>query len=227
MDNIVIYNTFNYPTPDQFMKSLEILHHLGVPTIEIGLPVTNPFLDGPVIQETHRIVAEKHYSANDLILMLKEIRQRFSFKIVLMTYNEGVSQFDLAHLPTELYDGILYIDRALDSTEKLVQLYHVGLTNEEIQSRLAKNQVFCYVQSIQGKTGGQASLGHDLKALISQLKSMTTLPVFIGFGIKNKENYDAARNIGADGVIIGTRFIEVLNQGNPDAVETFINQFDS
>ncbi len=67
-------------------------------------------MDGAVIKETHKEILARNITPEDVVDTLEEIKRRFRFKVVLMTYKEGVEHFHLTQISKELYHGFLCVD---------------------------------------------------------------------------------------------------------------------
>ncbi|MFW7372023.1 tryptophan synthase subunit alpha [Vagococcus fluvialis] len=213
MNNLAIFTVWNYPTKEDFYQILDNLDEQGVGFVEIGIPVTNPYVDGDLIQEAHKKVIDTGLTASDLEEDLKLIKERYSFKVILMTYKEGVELFDIDKLSHTLYDGIICVDQVLEASQfnSPVYIFNEDLTNQELENFLISDSQFNYVMSGRGKTGSFDSVPSEyIKTIkrINQIKSQSKN--FIGFGIKSKEDIMNVIENGADGAIIGTAFIQIF-----------------
>jgi tryptophan synthase alpha chain len=81
---------------------------------------------------------------------------------------------------------------------------------------------FIYLVSVAGTTGARAKLGDRVADLVARTRSHTSLPLIVGFGISTPEHARAALEAGADGVIIGTRAIQVAEEGGAAALHDFV-----
>ncbi len=122
MKNLVLYLTINYPTRQTFFEILDVVEEFKIGYVEIGIPVADPYLDGAIVRESQEKVFPD-LTMEEITSVLAEIRERYSFKIILMTYNEGVESFKLEQLSQSTYDAILCVDKKLD-TEKYPGLVH-------------------------------------------------------------------------------------------------------
>ncbi len=140
--------------------------------VEIGIPVTDPFVDGAVIRQTHKEALEQKISSDDVIRTLEEIRRRFTFKVVLMTYKEGVEYFHLSDVPKDLYDGFLCVDGEFPTGSFPNQITVLGrsLSDESIAKALAHNDLFAYIVSGEGKTGSFDKLPTEYVEVVKKSK---------------------------------------------------------
>ena len=226
MKNLVFYLTLHYPDRETFFQILELLDRENAGYVEIGIPVSNPYIDGAVIRQTHKEVLEKNMTERDVIRTLEEIRRRFTFKVVLMTYKEGVEYFRLSHVPKDLYDGFLCVDGEFPAKSFPNQISVMGqsLDDEEIAKALKYNHLFAYVVSGEGKTGSFDELPEEYIEVLKKVKSVSKIPAFVGFGIKSAEDVKKVVENGADGAIIGTEFIKRYQNGGMEALTAYLEQ---
>jgi len=218
MKNIVFYNPLGYPTLDRFKKICIMLDELGVNFIEIGIPSTDPSLDGKVIARIHNDLENK-YDSETLLSVLGWIRSHTKLKVVLMTYYDGFKNFNLESIDKKLYNAVLCVDNNLDKFPEIpkIQVYDDSDSDEQIEEKLKKNVSFCYVKT-SNKTGTEIK---DISyvSTIKSLRQKTDLPLYLGFGIKDNDDIKTALKNGADGVIIGTEFIKNINKDKKELSE--------
>ena len=110
MKNVVFYLPVNYPDKTSFFQLLKALDESGVGFVELGIPTMDAYMDGPLIKDALATVMTEGFTREDLIAVLSTIKSRFSFSVILMTYESGRQNYHLDRLSTELYDGILCVD---------------------------------------------------------------------------------------------------------------------
>lgn len=226
MKHLAFYMTFHYPTRNTFLDILNLLDQEEAGYVEIGIPVLNPYMDGSVIQKTHQDVLEQKPDTEDLIQTLTEIRRRFHFKVVLMTYREGVEQFRLKQIPDTLYDGLICVDGAYppEVFHNQIAVLSQPADLPAIKKALLHNHLFAYIVSGEGKTGSFARLPDGYIEVIKKVKAVSSIPAFVGFGIKSAANINEVMKNGADGAIIGTEFIRRYQQGGLEALREYLNE---
>lgn len=217
MENLAIFTVLNYPTKEDFYKILDSLESQNVGYLEIGIPVTNPYVDGELIKKAHQTVILEGLTSEDVEKTLTFIKQNYSFKLILMTYQEGVELFKLDKLSHKLYDGIICVDKVLSPKvfNSPVYIYNEDLTEDELKHYLSSNSEFNYVMSGRGKTGSFNTVPEEYLDTLKKISIIKPHAInFIGFGIKTKEDIKKVISNGADGAIIGTAFIQIfLNEG--------------
>ncbi len=228
MKNLAIFTVWNYPTKEEFYQILDTLEKQGVRYVEIGIPVTNPYVDGDLIQKAHKKVIATGLSANDLLEDLTFIKERYSFKVILMTYKEGINLFEIDRLSHTLYDGIICVDEVLNPTKfnGPVYIFNEDLTKEELNSYLASDSEFNYVMSGRGKTGSFDSVPTEYLETIKKINEIKPNSTnFIGFGIKSKNDISNVIENGADGAIIGTAFLQMFLEQGIKGIDNYLKSF--
>lgn len=225
MKKLVIYLTFMHPNEKEFYATLDMLEKQKVDVVEFGIPVEDPYMDGEIIQQSHQQVLANGLTHESFLAHLKKIREHYNFSITMMTYASGLDNFKLLELSEELYDGILCVDRSItkEDTAQLVQLFNEENTLTECHEKLANSTQFNYVMSGVGKTGTFSSVPTGYQLTIPFVKSQSSLDVYVGFGIKDAAEVKEVCANGADGVIIGSHFMKVLNTEGLAKAEDYIS----
>ncbi|HEX2377270.1 MAG TPA: tryptophan synthase subunit alpha, partial [Gaiellales bacterium] len=94
--------------------------------------------------------------------------------------------------------------------------------DDRIDVACARAGGFIYLVSVAGTTGARAQASDRVAGLIARVRPHTPLPLLVGFGISTAEHLRAMLDAGADGVVIGSRAIEVAEEGGPAALEAFV-----
>ena len=227
LDKLVLYIPFLYPNEKEFFDVLDVLSESNIEYLELGVPVKDANMDGPLIKEAHSKVLEQGFNKEKLIETLEIIREKYSFKIILMTYIEGVEKYLLNSLSEDLYDGILCVDEIIERhvNPKALQVYPPNLSEDRINFLLENNILFSYVISGEGKTGTFNALPNEYIDTIEYIKRKSSLPTFVGFGIKTPEDVNEVMQNGADGAIIGTEFMKRFQDGNLEGVKSYLKEF--
>lgn len=228
MKNLALYLTINYPSRASFFEILDVIEAFQIGYVEIGIPVTNPHVDGAVVRRTQEEVFPK-LTTQEIESVLSEVRKRYSFKIILMTYYEGVEYFNLNQLSQKLYDAVLCVDKELNSERfsGLVHTFNCGMDQKEVDRQLSQSSQFIYLVSGEGKTGEMAQLPNDYKEILPSIKSKTELPVFVGFGVKEPKDITSILKSGADGAIIGSEFIKQFNEAGFSGIKNYLTDIQT
>lgn len=227
---LVPYVTAGFPTPAHTLSVLQALVAGGADIIELGVPFSDPAADGPTIQRANDQALAAGMSLSKVLALVAEFRRsNDQTPIVLMGYCNpieamGLDSFARAAAKAGV-DGVLVVDcppeEAHDYSVAL-RRHHIDLIYllaptsgpERYRKVAALASGYIYYVSLKGVTGA----GHlDTEAVaraLPAIREAVSLPVGVGFGIKDAAT--AARVAAfADAVIIGSRLIEVLEDGEP------------
>jgi tryptophan synthase alpha chain len=234
-ENILsVYFTAGYPRLDDTGRVMQALEEVGVDMLEIGVPFSDPMADGPVIQASGTQALRNGMSVKTLFSQLEDIRNSVTIPLVLMGYLNPILQFGFENYCKRAaacgIDGLIIPDlpfvEYLENYKPVADRYGLHMimlitpeTSEE-RIRLIDDQTsgFIYMVSSASVTGSRNSFGEENLAYFRRVNAMGLKnPRLIGFGISNRETFDAACREAA-GAIIGSRFIALL--GNEPSVET-------
>lgn len=222
---LALYLPLGYPNWEMFYRVLQEIEGHGIGCLEIGLPVSNPFMDGETIKKTHEQTLLM-LNADIVKEELSKVRKIFSSRIVLMTYAEGLENFKVKELPYWIYDAVLCVDgvQSRNDYSGIVRIFSESMSDLEMEQAINESTHFAYVVSAAGKTGGDLSSQHAYIETIKRLRKLSDLPAFVGFGIKDNKGIKEVLSNGADGAIIGTEFIKMLNCKEIVKIRNFINK---
>lgn len=222
-----MYCTAGYPFINSTTEVMRALEQNGADMIELGMPYSDPLADGPVIQASSSKAIENGMTINKLFSELQNFRDEIHVPVILMGYMNPALQFGFekfcAQAAAEGIDGLILPDLPMHEfeTEYAAIINKYGLkfiflvTPETSEERVRKldnlSSGFLYAVSSSSTTGNEKSmeqqLGYFKKLQDMKLKN----PVLIGFGIKDKETFDAACKY-ANGAIIGSAYIKALEK---------------
>ena len=223
------YVTGGFPGVDAAL--LRGLQDAGADTIEVGLPFSDPVMDGGVIQEASRRFARGRYQTPSDVLALIEDAS-LTIPITVMTYVNPVLRigadafFDRAR--DAGVDGIIVPDVPVDEIDELrasadardidtVLLAAPGTAPERLSRIASTARGFVYCVATYGVTGARDSLSSTAEELVAALRPMTDLPLLIGVGIATPEHAAQAVRF-ADGVIVGSALVRTFREDGPEAM---------
>lgn len=225
MKKLNIYFTAGIPKVNDMPKIAEMIQNSGADMMEIGIPYSDPVADGPTIQEAHGLALKNGMSIELLFQQLAVIKDSVTIPKVLMGYLNPVLQFGFDTFCENCQkvgvSGLIIPDLPPIEFERKYQAilskYNLNfsflVTPETSDERItyldSLSSGFLYAVSSSSTTGNEnAQLIND-----SYLKRLANLPlknpVFIGFGIKNKTDFESVTEKAAGG-IIGTAFVKTL-----------------
>ncbi|MGX4670052.1 tryptophan synthase subunit alpha [Cerasibacillus sp. JNUCC 74] len=228
MKQLALYLPCCYPNEHQFFSILDIMEKYHVDVLELGIPVANAHMDGKIIQNSHKQVLQQGFNKVYLNKILQQIREKYSFKIVLMTYKDGLDKYHL--LDEEMdYDGLLCVDRmiTLNDFPSPIQLYNENISNITLQEKLKNNRLFAYCMSGVGKTGSFDHVPTNYIETMQRIRKHSDLPIYVGFGIKERKDVAEVFKNGADGAIIGSYFVNKVKTSTLEEVAAYIKDLKS
>jgi tryptophan synthase alpha chain len=224
---LVGYLPAGYPDVPGGIDAMKVLVDSGCDAIEIGLPYSDPVMDGPTIQAAAQQALERGVRTADVLRTVEAIAATGT-PTVIMTYWNPVERYGVERFARDLAAaggaGLITPDLTPDSDPQwpaaadahdLDKIYLVApsSTEERIAMTVAACRGFVYATAVMGVTGARASTSDLAGPLVARTKAATDLPVCVGLGVSNGEQAAAivAKNgIGADGVIVGSAFVRVL-----------------
>lgn len=223
-----IYCTAGFPHLDSTLEVMQSLQNNGADLIELGMPYSDPLADGPVIQESSAKAIANGMTIKVLFEQLKDLRKTIHVPVILMGYMNPVLQYGFEQFCADAaacgVDGFILPDLPEYEYENFYEpvLRKYGLTftflitPETSEERIRKfdglSSGFLYAVSSSATTGSQQNTD-GVEVYLKRLQSMQLKnPVLVGFGIKDKASFDRACTY-TNGAIIGTAYIQALNQG--------------
>jgi tryptophan synthase alpha chain len=223
------FMTAGFPDQQRFMGvARELLQRADL--LEVGIPYSDPLGDGPTIQKAGEQAIAAGTSTRRSLEFVRELRAHSDKPIMVMTYINpvyavGPERF-MALAAEAGVDGLILPDLPPDQDDEIGPLaaqYGLGLTflvaptstPARVQLVTAACTAFVYAVSVTGVTGTRegSALG-EVPALVALAKQHTTLPVAVGFGVKDAATArEVAQGAGADGVVVGSAFISAVSQG--------------
>ena len=191
----------------------------GADLIELGFPFSDPLADGPVIRRAgERALAEGMRTAACLDC-LADLRARVETPIVPMTYASLLEAYGYERFAEDARSAgatsLIIVDLPVDSHPGLRRVQLVAPTSTDVRLRAAAEQTdgWLYLVSVTGTTGAREALSDEASDLVRRARAVTDVPLYLGFGISTPEHARAAAEI-ADGIAVGTRAVEVAEQGS-------------
>ena len=223
MKKLVAYITSGYPEKSFSIDLALALGENGVDTLELGVPFSDPVADGPLIEKANHKALELGFKFKDLLEISKEVAPKIdtlwmgyfnSFyqqdmqKLIPLASQIGVNGLIIPDLPHE--EALVY--KNLFDTNNMANISFIAPTDSEtrIEEIISDAQKFIYMVAYTGITGSGTT--EDLQPFLASIKKYTQTPVYVGFGVNTKTA--KAKVQGADGVIVGSAFIDLLLKEN-------------
>ena len=213
--------------------SLQLMHlsvNSGVDILEIGVPFTDPIAEGPTIQQAHDRSLENETNLQKIIDLICKFREKdTNTPIILMGYiNNFLMYKDLINRSHELgVDGVLVVDipgelsledYGIDNQDlDIISLVSPTTSKERVKEIVKNSTGFIYYVTLRGVTGSSNLDGNEIEQNIKYIKSISSIPVMAGFGIKNSDDAKLLSSF-SDGIVIGSSIVELIykNSENKD-----------
>lgn len=224
---LIPYIVAGDPTPEITVDVLHALVAAGSNVLEIGVPFSDPMADGPTITLGHERALMHHVSLRGVLKMVAEFRSKDSeTPIVLMGYLNPIEAMGYAAFADACaeagVDGVLTVDMPPEEADELMAEYKrvsidpiYLLAPTTTMARAARITAaasgYVYYVSLNGVTGSAALDVGAVSARIAKLRSLTQLPIGVGFGIKDAESAAAVARV-ADGVVVGSVLVQRMGE---------------
>jgi len=222
----VAYICAGDPTLDATVGIVLALEKAGVDVVELGVPFSDPLADGVVNQMAADRALRAGASTPKVLQMIVEIRKASQIPIVLFTYLNPVYTYGYAKFHHDAAaagaDGVLVLDLPPDEAAEnpelkpTPELRHIQLIAPTSPAKRIKQiaeqaEGFVYYVSREGVTGAQTTVATGIAEQVALIKSSTTVPVCVGFGISNPDQARAVAGM-ADGVVVGSAIVKLVEQ---------------
>jgi len=228
-----VYCTAGYPQLNSTLEVMNALQENEADLIELGIPYSDPLADGPIIQASSTKALANGMTIKKLFEQLKDFRQTISIPVILMGNMNPVLQYgfekfckdaatvgvdglilpDLPEYEFEIEYGAIIKKHGLD----FIFLVTPETSDDRIKKLDQLSSGFLYAVSSSSTTGKDKNM-EGVKPFLQKLKNLNlNNPILVGFGIKDKQSFQAACEV-ADGAIIGSAYIKALeNAGDVKA----------
>jgi len=230
--------------PD-FDTSLDIVKTAidsGADVLELGIAFSDPIADGPTIQKADIRALDAGITVAKALEFIKKVKAYKDIPIGLLMYYNLIFQYGVEKFYKDFaaagVNSVLIADLSIDDADETIApstaagmdtVFMVTPNTEDDRMKLIaeKSTGFIYTVSLLGVTGGREALSDMVKPLIAKLKAVTDVPVCVGFGISSAAHAAQLAKAGADGVIIGSRLVKIIesNLGNKKETLTKIAEF--
>lgn len=214
--------TGGFPDAECFASLLKALDTSGADIIEVGIPFSDPLADGPVIQHSSKLALDMQITPQNILGILKKMKNTIKAPIVVMSYWNPIMQFGLKEFAMALNEagvsGVIIPDlspeesatwRECAKSHSVDTIFMVAPTtsHDRIKKIASYSSGFLYLVSMTGVTGANLNMDKKLEAQIQSVKSLTNLPVAVGFGISTPSQAHHLSSY-ADGIIVGSALVK-------------------
>jgi tryptophan synthase alpha chain len=202
----------------------------GADLVEIGIPFSDPIAEGPVIQEANNRALAAAATVEKLFALVADLRKETSVPFVFLTYVNPVFHYGydafFKRASDVGLDGIIIPDVPFEEQAPVKEaagkhgidlISLIAPTSKARIKEIAKAATgFIYLVSSMGVTGIRGEITTDLSSIVQAIKSVTSLPVAVGFGIHTPAQAGEMAKI-ADGVIVGSAIVKIAAEHGKDA----------
>lgn len=225
---LIVYLTAGFPDPATSRACFTAAVEAGADIVEVGLPFSDPMMDGPIIQAANQTVLESGFTLSDQLELVGQLGH-LAVPKVAMTYvtiadtrgygrfadecvAAGLSGVILPDLPAPEADA--WLQAAASAGLATIFLASSVSSDERLDALTAASSGWVYATGLMGVTGVKG-VAHDLTSdLVERVRARTDLPVAVGIGVKDAASAAEVASY-ADGVIVGSAILTAAGDGEP------------
>jgi tryptophan synthase alpha chain len=198
----------------------------GADLVELGFPFSDPLADGPVIRRAAERALAEGMRTEACLECLGAVRKRVEVPLVPMTYASLLEAYGYERFADDAVaagaTSLIVADLPAGERPELRRIQLVAPTSTDERLHLAADQTdgWLYLVTLTGTTGARDRLSPAFAGLVARARAVTDLPLYAGFGIANPEQAASAAKL-ADGVVVGSRAVEVAEAG-PEALREYV-----
>ncbi|HEY0474975.1 MAG TPA: tryptophan synthase subunit alpha [Kribbella sp.] len=229
---LVGYLPAGYPTVEGGVDAIKALVDGGADVIEIGLPYSDPVMDGVTIQRAAEIALSRGLRTSDVLSTVEKVASYSAVPVLLMTYWNPIERYGVDRFAADLAgaggaglitpdlipeEGAEWIAAADKNELDKVFLVSPSSTDARIALTTENCRGFVYATAVMGVTGTREQASELAAPLVARTKATTGIPVGVGLGVSSA---DQAADVAtyADAVIVGSAFVKALGAGGTDGV---------
>lgn len=238
-DTLVGYFPAGFPTTQESVDACVAMCENGVDVLELGVPYSDPVMDGLVIQQATEVALENGFKLGKVFEIVEAITARVSTPVLVMTYWNPVLQYGIRRFAEDLKkaggSGLITPDLIVDESGEWVQVSdELGLdrvflatptsTQERVNSLVAASKGFVYTVSTMGITGARADLDAKARSVVDKIRQAPDERyTAVGIGISTGDQVTEV-NSYADGAIVGSVFVKAYQS---DGISGLVEQTKS
>jgi tryptophan synthase alpha chain len=226
---LVGYLPAGFPDVDGGIAAMRALVDGGCDVVEVGLPYSDPVMDGPTIQAAAQRALENGTRTRDVLRTVEAVAATGT-KVVVMTYWNPVERYGVDRFAADLANaggsGLITPDLVPDEAAEWVAaadardldkvfLVAPSSTDRRLAMTVESCRGFVYATAVMGVTGARESTSDLAGPLVTRTRAVTDLPVGVGLGVSNGDQAAEVASF-ADGVIVGSAFVRRLLDAGTD-----------
>lgn len=250
LDRAALIPFFVIGDPD-FDTSLAIVKtaiDAGADILELGIPFSDPIADGPTIQKADIRSLRSGMNVQKALEFIQKVKSYKDIPIGLLMYYNLVYQYGIEKFFADFHragvNSVLVADLSIDDADEITTpaaragldtVFIVTPNTDPARMKViaSKTTGFIYTVSLLGVTGIREKVSDMVDGLVGKLKKLTIVPVCVGFGISKPEHAGTIASAGADGVIIGSKVVQLIEENLDNRekilseISTFLNNVKS
>lgn len=233
---LMTHIVLGYPSFEDSLAVVETMVDAGVDLMELQIPFSEPIADGPVILHANQRSLQCGARVDRCLRFAEEIAGRFDIPFLVMSYynilfKHGVGEFATTLATAGLRGAIVpdlpfeeagdYLQAMADAGIDPIFIFSPNTSDARLAAIARHARGFVYCVARRGVTGAQTDFSAALDAYLARCRAATSLPLAVGFGVKERADVDALRG-KADIAVVGTATIRVLEERGVAGVREFI-----
>lgn len=238
----ITYMTAGLPDYEKTKSIIRAQEKAGTDIIELGIPFSDPVADGPVIQSASCDAIRAGANLSKTFACMEELRREgVNIPIIFMMYYNTVLHCGIEQFASRCaecgVDGVIIPDLPFEEQEELqgalakadatilIQLAS-PVSKERVPMILEHARGFVYCVSSMGVTGQAGSFHKEIRDYLSYVKSVSKIPVMMGFGIQTAADVEAVKDV-IDGAVVGSHLITLMRESNfsEQAIQEYCSTF--
>jgi tryptophan synthase alpha chain len=227
-ETLIGYFPAGFPTFEESLEACVTMCESGVDILELGVPYSDPVMDGPVIQEATEVALQNGFKLSRVFELVRAIAERVETPVLVMTYWNPVLQYGVNRFAEDLKasGGVglitpdLIVDEAaswLEVSDQLdldrVFLATPSSSQERVDRTVEASKGFVYAVSTMGITGAREDLDKKARSVVEKVRVADSQQnVAVGIGISTSKQVEEV-NTYADGAIVGSVFVRAYSSG--------------
>jgi tryptophan synthase alpha chain len=230
--SLIGYFPAGYPSVQDSVDALVAMAENGCDVLEVGVPYSDPVMDGLVIQQATEKALANGFKLRQLFDVVKGVRAKTDVPMLVMSYWNPVLSYGVEKFAEDLKDsgaqGIITPDLIPDEAGKWIEISdQLGLdrvflvapssSEKRVSNNSAASRGFVYSVSTMGITGERAELDRLAREVVGRVQQSGSTPTCVGVGISTAEQVREV-NSYSSGAIVGTAFVRAYEQGGVNAL---------
>lgn len=235
---LIGYLPVGFPDLDTSVEAAIAMARNGVDVIELGLPYSDPVMDGVIIQQATETALSRGFRVRDVFEAVRRVREAVDVPVLVMTYWNPVMQYGVERFARELSEaggaGLITPDITPEVASEWIEVSdRFGLdrvflaapssSDERLGLVIGASTGFVYTVSTMGITGERAQLDAAARSLTARLRAQGPVVACVGIGLSTAEQVSSALEY-ADGAIVGTVFVRALLDGGVEQLSAAVRE---